>query len=765
MTDEEELELLLMERELAQLKGKKRKPLRDITPKYSATDGMSGLDKFAAGVGKSIYDTGRGIGQLTGLVSQEEIDNAKALDASLMDNGAGIAGNIAGQIGMVLAPGGAAMKYGGAIPKIGNAVSKFGKFAAMPTGLIPSALSGGLLGGTQPVASDGSRINNAAIGAASGGLFPALSNAYGFTKTLGTVWTDKFAKKAAGRVLDRMSSNSDTLASTISKNLDYAKGVPGYKPTLAEVVSSNGGSDTGLSTFQRVMEAADPVGDGIKSALKDTVQDQNAAILGGLDNFILDDVARETAEGVRREATEGIYKNLPFVQSNPQLEKILATAAARKAMPRAKDIASNQYRTFGEQFDTMSNLALPDDAIEQGAKQTAKHWTKQPVNYDKDNILTAIRKHGGLNKELTQSTYGNEIWKDMSKGSGLFRNADGQSLDDMSARLVEDGFLPDGSGPYELLEALYNQGNDSMFSSFKSSFDDIYEPVQTANSELVEQMQRIANGLEKKSLPRVKQSVDSVYEKGYWGRDLQSIKQGIKSVVNDQNVSPDMRNSAKGPLSDYSRWLDDNLPDLKVADKKYAELSKPLNESDIFEALASKEAVGLKDTANARLNANQFLTLLGNEDRLLKQAGDLTGVTSLDNALSPTAKSYLSNLENVLRTRASAASDAAAKGSDTAQNLIGHDLVSASLNGLGLPEKWAGGGFAQNIIEKPLSKLLLGVPENKIKRELADAFINPDYGRMLLGDQLKRAQPKEISNILRSMMHLGPVTAGSYLTE
>jgi len=666
---------------------------------------------------------------------------------------------------MVLAPGGAAMRYGGTIPKIGSAVSKLGRFAAMPTGLIPSMGSGALIAGTQPVATGESRTGNIASGAAFGGLFPAISSTYGFGKTLGTVWTDKFAKKAAGRVLDRMASNSDELVSTIAKNANYADGVPGYKPTLAEVLSANGGSDSGISTFQRVMESADSVGDGIKAALSDAAQDQNAVILGGLDNFILDDAAMSAAKGVRREATEGIYKNLPFVQSNPQLEKILGTSAAKKAMPRAKEIASNQYRTFGDNFDTMSNLTLPDDAIEQGAKQTAKHWTKQPVNYDRDNILTAIRKKGGINKELAQSTYGNEIWKDMSRGSGLFRNADGQSLDDMAARLVEDGFLPDGAGPYELVEALYSQNNDTMFSSFKNSFDDVYEATQTENSGLIEQMTRIANGLEKKAVPNAKEAVESVYEKGYWGRDLQSIKQGMKSVVNDPKLSPQMKQSSQGPLSDYSRWLDDNLPDLKVADKKYAELSQPINESDIFEALAEKQAVGLKDTANARLNANQFLTLLGNEDRLLKNAGDLTGVTTLDNALSPTARSYLSNLENVLRTRASSASDAAAKGSPTAQNLIGHDLVSSALNGLGMPEKWAGGGFAQNVIEKPLSKILLGVPENKIKRELADAFVNPAYGRMLLGDQLKEAQPKKINDILNSLRHLGAVSAGSYITE
>src|SRR5688572_2533927 len=42
------------------------------------------VDRALAGAGKFAVDAARGIGQLTGLKSQEDIDEAKALDAPLM---------------------------------------------------------------------------------------------------------------------------------------------------------------------------------------------------------------------------------------------------------------------------------------------------------------------------------------------------------------------------------------------------------------------------------------------------------------------------------------------------------------------------------------------------------------------------------------------------------------------------------------------------------------------------------------------------------
>ena len=122
-----------------------------------ATDGMSGFQQFASGMGKSAYDLARGLGQITGLTSQEDIDAAKGRDAALMKTAAGVAGNIAGNVAM------AAPTM--AIPGVNT--------------LTGAGLLGAGMGAIQPVASDESRLTNTALGAAGGLGGQVAANAIG----------------------------------------------------------------------------------------------------------------------------------------------------------------------------------------------------------------------------------------------------------------------------------------------------------------------------------------------------------------------------------------------------------------------------------------------------------------------------------------------------------------------------------------------------------------------------------------------------------
>lgn len=117
---------------------------------------MSGPQKFFAGVGKSGYDTVRGLGQLVGVVDDDEANENAKLDASLMNTGAGITGNIGGQVAQMIVPGGAALKGAKAVGAVKSAP------------YLAAALSGGAYAASQPVVGDQSRAGNAAFGAAAG---------------------------------------------------------------------------------------------------------------------------------------------------------------------------------------------------------------------------------------------------------------------------------------------------------------------------------------------------------------------------------------------------------------------------------------------------------------------------------------------------------------------------------------------------------------------------------------------------------------------
>lgn len=93
---------------------------RNGTDGGDPTEGMSTFDKVRAGVGKSIADTGRGLGQLVGLVSREDVDRANALDESLMRTGAGKGGYIGGTVASFLTPG-VGLKVASKVPQLARA--------------------------------------------------------------------------------------------------------------------------------------------------------------------------------------------------------------------------------------------------------------------------------------------------------------------------------------------------------------------------------------------------------------------------------------------------------------------------------------------------------------------------------------------------------------------------------------------------------------------------------------------------------------------
>lgn len=124
------------------------------------TEGMSTFDKVASGAGKAVYDLGRGIGQFgrenlpenvsnfLGLPTNEDIAEARRLDAPLMKTKSGYVGNIGGNV-----------------------------LSAIPAAFVPGAntyvgasLVGAGLGGLQPVVEGESRLQNTITGGATGVL-------------------------------------------------------------------------------------------------------------------------------------------------------------------------------------------------------------------------------------------------------------------------------------------------------------------------------------------------------------------------------------------------------------------------------------------------------------------------------------------------------------------------------------------------------------------------------------------------------------------
>lgn len=159
---------------------KKSTPMTVIDQKPEVTGSFG--QNLAAGIGKGMTDMVRGVGQLVGINSQAEIDEARRLDAPLMETGGGMVGNVIGT----------------AAPAVATA---FIPGANTYTG---AALAGALMGGAQPTAQDESRLMNTVMGGTSGvgGKFVGDKLAGAVARKLAASQTKAISDQSANAVRD-----------------------------------------------------------------------------------------------------------------------------------------------------------------------------------------------------------------------------------------------------------------------------------------------------------------------------------------------------------------------------------------------------------------------------------------------------------------------------------------------------------------------------------------------------------------------------------
>jgi hypothetical protein len=299
------------------------------TPQVSdPTEGMSFLDKAAAGAGKAMVDTYRGVSNLFGADNQAEIDEAKRLDAPLMNTAGGMVGNVAGNLATMIGPGAALGAVGKAaqLPRMVSAA----RAVLAPQTLPGAAAVGAGLGAAQPVASDESRLTNTALGAAGGLLGNAIP-------------------RGVGRVLSPQTSPE---VATLMRE--------GVTPTPGQILGGG---------FQRAEEGATSlpiIGDAIKSGQRRAVEDLNRAAynraLAPIGEQAGKDVGNEGVAEVAAKISKRYDEILPklSVTADPQFGKDMQTlVASARQLPESR---TRQFETILrtqllERFDDTGSLA------------------------------------------------------------------------------------------------------------------------------------------------------------------------------------------------------------------------------------------------------------------------------------------------------------------------------------------------------------------------------------------------------------------------
>lgn len=216
---------------------------------WNPTDDMSGMERFAAGVGKSVVDTGRGLGQLVGMgPTRAEQDENKRLDASLMDTGAGMGGNIVGNIA---------------------------QFAALPGGATLKGAStlGALTGLVQPVGESDSRLMNTGINAVGGAAGQQLARGIGAV-IRGPQNSLNPSQQAMAQQAERMGINLSTAQKTGNRFLGTLDSVLERLPSTSREALAKRTAQG--EQFTRALtntfgENADNLGQSVMAAGKDNI--------------------------------------------------------------------------------------------------------------------------------------------------------------------------------------------------------------------------------------------------------------------------------------------------------------------------------------------------------------------------------------------------------------------------------------------------------------------------------------------------------------
>lgn len=297
-----------------------------LTPdKYDPTEGMSGMDKFLAGTGKAFVDMGRGVGQMTGLIDQASVDEAKRRDAPLMNTGAGMAGNIAGNV--------AAMIPAAMIPGANT--------------LAGASLVGAVSGAIQPTATGESRAANAMFGGVTGLAGQGVANTIGRAVRPVRAELPTQASRLAG-MAPGMGVKLNAAQQSGSKPLRWIDSALDNLPFTAERQGAMKGAQRDAwqrAVMGQVGETADDASPAVLGAAKNRIG-QSFRDLSGRNTVKLDDDLTQMIAKVRTEnAKAGPLASGKVDQVAQWLDSLSQPTPARSVPTGVLDAAGNPIMT------------------------------------------------------------------------------------------------------------------------------------------------------------------------------------------------------------------------------------------------------------------------------------------------------------------------------------------------------------------------------------------------------------------------------------
>lgn len=321
------------------------------------TSGMSGLQRFAAGYGSAIPELARGVGQRLGLVSQENVDEIKSLEAPLMDTPGGSFGKSAGM----------------AVPLAATSV------IPGANSVVGSGLVGGLFGAALPTATGESVSSNVMGGAALGSGTSFLTRAVPMTaKSLIDPFRASGRESIAGNtLLQAAGSNANNIIAK-AKNPEIL--VPGSRPNLAEATQ-----DAGMAGFQLAASSASPE---VKRQLSEQAGNNMAARLSAVRGIAGTAEERSMNTAMRDYMAEPLYQQAR--------ERGLDQGMASAMKPQIKNLMERMPK--GVQEEAQELARLNSKTMGPAGSVSGLHWMKQAI----DNRISSAVPGSQMHRALTQ---------------------------------------------------------------------------------------------------------------------------------------------------------------------------------------------------------------------------------------------------------------------------------------------------------------------------------------------------------------------------
>lgn len=361
----------------------------------------SAWENFAAGMGKAFYDTGRGIGQLAGIVSEEDVAESRRLDAPLMRTGAGQLGNIGGYVAQIVGPGAVAGGVAKAAPSTAGAANAV-RSAFLPTSLAGNVGQGAALGFVQPVTEGESNLGNAAMGGAFGGAGYMIPGAVRAGKAaLIDPLTDAGNERILARALQQNATDPNNLLNP------QTLPIPGYQPTLAEATM-----DPGIASFQRAIINASEGGQ-VKGAVEAARSANNAARMAALEG-LAPPVAEATAR--RAAVSAPLYEaaRSGVAQVDDQFRALMSRPSIKEGLRIARKLASESGENLPKKPEQFSGAHL--QYVNEALGDMIDKATKAGANKEAARIIkTREELLGWIEQQIPEYNQAQRVFREASR--------------------------------------------------------------------------------------------------------------------------------------------------------------------------------------------------------------------------------------------------------------------------------------------------------------------------------------------------------------